>query len=288
VNPLLNGWYRDSNAAEINDNGCIPLGDPGHPLDQVTLGTSHQNPYFIQREFNNAGVIESDPNALSCIDWTTLSPTFVVPSAVNQGDEVEFDGSTSPSSLIVPRADYHWDFGDGTTAVGPSVVHTFTRAGTFTVVLTTTDRGGNVRSLSQSVEVLGQSGQHVGASPGNGGSTPGLQVRLQLMPQSLRSVLHSGVSLRVSANQRADGIASIAITRGAARRAHIRAGQGPSVVIGRGTVAGLRNGAVSLRLHLSRAVIAKLRHLRHVTLTIRLVVVAAGGNRLAIDAAGHY
>jgi hypothetical protein len=35
-------------------------------------------------------------------------------------------------------------------------------------------------------------------------------------------------------------------------------------------------------------VAAKLRHLRHVTLTVRLSLVGTGGNRVAVDAAGRY
>jgi PKD repeat protein len=35
----------------------------------------------------------------------------------------------------VPALSYHWDFGDGTTAEGASVVHAYTHTGSFTVHL---------------------------------------------------------------------------------------------------------------------------------------------------------
>jgi hypothetical protein len=286
VNPSLNGWFA-LDGSEINDNGCAPL---NQGLDSVNVGSSPQNPYLLQREFNNAGLIESDPNALACTPSVELSPTFVVPSAVNQGDVIEFDGSTTVSSLIVSKAGYVWTFGDGTGAVGPSVVHSYAKGGTYRVTLTVTDRGGNVRSLSQTIVVLGASGTIVAPPSTNptGTSNPGLHARIQLMPQGLRAALRQGVDTRVSSNEPANGFVTISISRGAAKRAHISAGRGSSVVIGRGTVSGIKAGTVSLHLHLSRALAAKLGQLVHVALTVRLALVAPGGDHLAIVAAGRY
>lgn len=60
------------------------------------------------------------------------------------------------------------------------------------------------------------------------------------------------------------------------------------MVIARGTVSGIKNGTVTLQLRLSRAMAAKLRRLGHGTVTVHLVLIAAGRDRLAIDAAGRY
>ena len=69
VNPGLNGWFA-LNGSEINDNVSAEQRRCVHPAswglrrsrgDTVTVGNSSQNPYLLQREFNNAGVIESDP-----------------------------------------------------------------------------------------------------------------------------------------------------------------------------------------------------------------------------------
>jgi hypothetical protein len=298
TDPGLNGWFNNATGAEVNDNGCIPW---GNNLDSVTVGSGS---YYLQREFNNAGAIESDPNALKCLPNVLLAPTFVAPSAVNQGDVVQLDGSTTVSSLIVPKANYAWNFGDGTTAVGPSVAHSYGTAGTYNVSLTVTDRGGNKATAIEQVVVLGPSGQVVPSAPvvstggvappttqpvqGGSGASTSFQARLQLRPQSLRSVLRSGLSLRVSSNRAANGILSISISRAAAKRAHIKVGRGANVVIARGTTAGIRDGVVSLRLGLPRAIAAKLKHLGRVTLTVRLSLVAAGGARRAVDAAGRY
>ncbi len=274
VNPQLNAWAA-TNGTEMNDNGCVPFPTA---LDQATVGNSGQNPYFLQREFNNAGVIETDPNALSCTADVLFQPNFVLPSTVAQGDVIQLDGSTTVSSLIVPKNGYQWSFGDGTTGVGPSVVHSYGKSGSYSVTLTVTDRGGNKASLTQVVVVQGS----------NGNASPGFSVKLQLLPQGLKSVLRSGIKLRVSSNEAADGIAKLLISKAAARRAHIHGGGGTSIVVGRGSVTGITNGTVSLRLHLSKGMAAKLRHLRHVKLTVRLTLFAAHGNHVTIDAAGQY
>jgi hypothetical protein len=108
------------------------------------------------------------------------------------------------------------------------------------------------------------------------------------MPQGLKGVLRSGVALTVTSNQSANGILTVSIPRSAAKRAHIRAGRSSSVVIGRGTVSGIHSGANHLHIHLSKATASKIKRLRHVTLTFRLALVASGGHRITVDAAGRY
>jgi hypothetical protein len=278
VNPGLNGWIAQ-NGTEIDDNGCVPLGSGD---DGVTIaGTA----YDLQREFNNGGVISTDPNAPTCAPSVQLAPEFVVPSAVDPGDVVEFDGSKTVSTLLVPKANYSWNFGDGTTATGPSIEHTYSKAGNYIVDLTVTDRGGNVATLSQPVSVLGSNGKPV--APINT-SRSAFRAHLTLMPQSLQSALRNGVGIRIKSNQAADGIATLSISRKTANRAGIRHARGEMVVIGRGTVSGITVGSVKLHLRLPKAIATKLARLHHVTLSVRLALVAANGVHEAIDAAGRY
>lgn len=288
VNPWFNGWFGQ-NGLEIDDqNACQPL---TNGLDTFSI---NGNAYYLQREFTSSAVISSDPNTYSgCLPNVVLAPTFIVPSAINLGDTVDLDGSATASSLLVPDANYKWDFGDGTTGTGPSVAHTYTTAGTYTIKLTVTDRGGNVASLSQAIQVLTSSGQPpVTTTPPTSQSSPppspGLQAKLQLMPQSLRNALRHGISLQVSSNEAADGFATVWISRKAARRAHIKTGKQAVVVIGRGTVSGIKAGAVMLDLHIARATARKLAHLKHVTITVHMVLVGPGGTHQAIDVAGTY
>ncbi len=277
TNPQFNGWFAQS-GAEMNDNGCVPL---GNGLDTEIVG---HNTYYLQREFNNAGSMVTDPNVLACAPNVGLQPAFVVPSPVQPGDEVWLDGSPTVSTLLIPGVQYVWNFGDGTpTAVGPSVVHDFTKPGTYTVTLTVVDRGHNSAQLSQSLQILGAGGQAVPATPS------GPIAHLLLMPQALRAVLHNGLSLRVTSSTPADGIVSVWISRATAKRAHISAGRAGSVVVGRGTIANLiKDGTVQVHIKLPKSVATKLSHLRHVTLTVRLALVAAGGQRFSTVVAGTF
>lgn len=61
-------------------------------------------------------------------------------AAVNE--QLQFDGSLSsdPDGRIV---EYDWSFGDGFSASGPQVSHSYNREGTFTVTLTVTDNDGS-------------------------------------------------------------------------------------------------------------------------------------------------
>jgi hypothetical protein len=292
TNPYLNAWFG-LDGLEINDqNSCQPL---GHSLDTFSFGTSGQSPYFLQRESNNTSVVDSDPfTYFGCLPNDVLEPTFVAPTAINLGDTIDLDGSATASSLAIPNANYSWDFGDGTGGNGPSVEHTYAAAGSHTVTLTVSDRGGNQASFSQLVAVLGANGLPTPPSnppttnPTNVGSSGPLQVRIQLLPQALRSVLRSGISVQVSSNGPANGIAMVYISRATAKRAHIKVGRGTIVVIGRGTLSQVKDGTGVLHLYLSGATASKLKHLKHATLNVRLSLVGVAGAHLVVVAAGRY
>ena len=288
TDPALNAWYRLDGSvfdgSEINDNGCI-----GFPksLDQVTVGASGQNPYFLQREFNNGGAIASDPNAPKCAPSVDLAPTFVVPSPIDAGDIVAFDGSVTDSTLLISQADYTWNFGDGTSRHGASVVHQFAKGGVYTVKLTVTDRGGYGQSVSHQVTIRGSGGQ-VPPPPVGPHSKSKLKARLALIPQGFGTVLRSGIAMRVTSNEPAAGLTRIWISKRDAKRAHFRTGRSATVVIGRGTVSGIKNGTVKMRLRLSRDTTKKLGRLRHLKLTVRLSLTGASDDHATIDAAGSY
>ena len=280
VNPALNGWVA-LDGSEINDNGSC----------DTALTDSKST--SLAPEFNNGGVITNDPFAPICASGIQLAPTFVLPSRLDAGDVVKFDGSKSPSTLLVPAADYVWQFGDGTTAVGPSVVHSYAKPGSYKVTLTLTDRGGYVASSKpQTLTVSGPPPPPTPPPPRPPTPPPPMRrlfdVRLRLMPQGLRSVLQSGVAVQVTSNTAACGIVSLWIPRAAAVSARIADGGGSSVAVGRGTVGRIKVGTVMLHVRLSPTMAGKLGRLAHVTLTIRMALKAADGARVTVVDAGSY
>ena len=84
----------------------------------------------------------------------------------------QFDGSASTDGSGSPVA-YAWTFGDGTTAEGASVQHTYNDGGSFTVELTVTDDEGGSASdaVSLSVAAATDAVAFVDASSENTNST---------------------------------------------------------------------------------------------------------------------
>jgi len=85
------------------------------------------------------------------LGWTSCAGGSV-------GVPLTFDGTASrPSSETGRITLYQWDFGDGTSASGATVEHTYTRAWRYTVLLTVTDSDGAV-GVAQGVISIGGSG----------------------------------------------------------------------------------------------------------------------------------
>jgi len=68
------------------------------------------------------------------------------------GEEVTFDASES-SSPGASITSYEWDFGDGETATGESVTHTYDTADSYEVTLTVTDDNGEADTATTIVVV---------------------------------------------------------------------------------------------------------------------------------------
>ncbi|MCC7078730.1 MAG: PKD domain-containing protein [Acidimicrobiia bacterium] len=66
---------------------------------------------------------------------------------------VDASGTSSPPGR--PVAAYAWDFGDGESATGVTVQHTFSKPGSFTVTLTVSFDGGATDTASASMRVTG-------------------------------------------------------------------------------------------------------------------------------------
>ncbi|MEZ5644685.1 MAG: PKD domain-containing protein [Burkholderiaceae bacterium] len=90
---------------------------------------------------------------VACNPIAVISYSPTEPAA---NEEVEFDGTGTLISNMPTGAAavaYEWDFGDGKTARGATVTHTYTRAGTFRVTLTVTDSAGRSGTSSEDVTV---------------------------------------------------------------------------------------------------------------------------------------
>lgn len=155
---------------------------------------------------------------------------------------------------------------------------------------TAADLGGNPQALSRVARALGSRSLPIPppTMTPNVGTSSGLTVSLQLMPQAFGFMLTRGVAVRVSSNEAANGFATIAISRRTAKRAGIKTGDKALVAIGTGTVSGVKDGTVMMHLHLSRAVAKQLRPLGYVTLTVHVTLLDSAGKHVSLDVTGSY
>ena len=86
------------------------------------------------------------------------SVTAKVPSVASAGETISFSAQTKATG--VPAVEYRWEFGDGTSADGPRVSHTYTRAGDFTLRLTVDGVDGVPSVQSFSIKVTGNLRAH--------------------------------------------------------------------------------------------------------------------------------
>lgn len=88
--------------------------------------------------------------AISISGTGSLAASFIFsPSSPHPGQAVTFDASSSTGG----PTQYAWDFGDGTTAAGQVVTHTYATAGAYTVRLTIS-RSGSTAQTQRGVSVI--------------------------------------------------------------------------------------------------------------------------------------
>ena len=104
-------------------------------------------------------------------DTDTSPPEAVIRTDNREGTApltVQFNGSGSSSSAAGGGiVQYAWNFGDGTTASGELVQHTYTQAGSYMVTLVVTDTNSRQGRTTATITVTSQD-----RTPDNGGSSP--------------------------------------------------------------------------------------------------------------------
>lgn len=179
--------------ASININGGITANETPHTLQTwikrsptITVWNDDNSKTF--RDINPPAVIEANlkqdqkrssvvgtklgskylrsPVNLGKVDYSDLIPPKLtlppieakfgsVPTTTNISEKIEFDGSAS-YSLGGSIDSFNWEFGDGNTATGKQVDHTYSKSGKYTVKLTIVDSNGKTDVKKTRIKVTNQ------------------------------------------------------------------------------------------------------------------------------------
>jgi len=149
------------NWTQIPRSHALKLADLGLPAEHTFRASDVLDPNPPVTLENGTVRIENQPpesvRVIKFID-NNVSPAAPsvkaqVPSAANAGETIHLTAQTDDAG--VPALEYHWDFGDGTSAGGPKVSHAYTRAAAFTIRLTVDGVDGVPAAQTFSVNVTG-------------------------------------------------------------------------------------------------------------------------------------
>jgi PKD repeat protein len=217
---------------------------------------------------NNFGQTATSSTVVT-VDAPPTASFTIVPNPATVGTPVGFNasGSTAPPGV---SAGYTWAFGDGGTASGPVVSHSYTSPGTYAVTLIVVDSDGQSATTIERVTIV----------PRPPGKPPPLTGRLSMRHQRVAAIRKHGLVVTLSTNQGRQ-----ATFRIIARIKPSRAGRKQtSLTLLRGRTLTVASGTHRLVLKLSKASARALAS-KHVTsLTVTVVVVDAFGQKLTRSA----
>jgi hypothetical protein len=160
--PRIDAAAAGSNVLVIDGKPAVAVAPPGSglgPFDATpfpTVGTSSHATI--------AGAASGDAAAL----WASHDgPTYYLRATVYDAAPPEARAAAVPATAtagaaasfsVTPwdaltAASATWDFGDGTTAIGAAVQHTYATPGDRTVTITVTDEGGNAVTATRTISV---------------------------------------------------------------------------------------------------------------------------------------
>jgi hypothetical protein len=320
VDPFLTGWYQTATDAEQGDMCQFNFGPPPETPPTVnpqthaaaekneTIGSGN---YYIAWAFDSMDLTSG--KGFTCWNGVTLEPHFTAPNPVASGDIVGFNAGESYITLIagtgLPADEpfsapvYAWNFGDGTTVSGVndgSEFHSYQYGGIYSVTLTVTDGGGNVRSITRQITVVGPPAPTAGTGTGTSGTapvgtttggsgTPGSPTSVvvpapvataAIVRQTLKTALRKGLVVSYSVNEQVAGHFEVLLGSAVAHHLGVTgtpatglpAGSPAELEIAKAILVTTKGGHNALHIQFSKRTAAHLAHVHKLSLMLRLVV----------------
>ena len=189
VRPAEHGPDLDLQIAVLTADGSIlAISDPPDTLGadiSLTLGSA--GAYYLRVQ----GVGKGDPLTTGYTDYASLGQYAITGTVVDPGTTprppvavASATPNTGAAPLVVAftaagSSDldgsivaYAWDFGDGGSATGAAVTHTYSAAGSFTATLTVTDDSGRTGTADVTVRVVPRPPVAVASATPTSGDAP--------------------------------------------------------------------------------------------------------------------
>jgi hypothetical protein len=152
-------WQRSNGTNTIVQAAVHPAGAPGWqaPADLSATGQSAENAAVAVDPRGNATAVWDRSNGANTIaqaagyDAGPLLTTGTIPATGTAGQPVAF--SSSALGVWSPVTGTRWSFGDGQSASGPAVTHSYGAAGTYKVTVTSTDGLGNPTTSTGAITI---------------------------------------------------------------------------------------------------------------------------------------
>ena len=143
------GWTHSVNVVWADPVTLQQTGSTHTGLKQITVTvTKNGQTLGSLVSYRSAGWVDTIPSPSDATDNHTPVAVATSPDLTRDvGQDVEFDASTS-SDQDGDDISYVWNFGDGTTATGKTVVKVYSSPGNYTCTLTVYDGRGGVGNSS--------------------------------------------------------------------------------------------------------------------------------------------
>jgi PKD domain len=168
---LVAVWQRSNGTNTIVQGAARPVGGSWQPAKNVSAaGENTENPEVAVDSAGNASAAWDRSNGTNTIaqgagyDAAPLLTTVAIPATATAGKPVTF--SASALGVWSPVTGTTWNFGDGQTASGAAVTHTYATAGTYKVTVTSTDGLSNPTTDTGTITVApGAATTHPATAP---------------------------------------------------------------------------------------------------------------------------
>jgi PKD repeat protein len=147
----LGAGFVNAAGGDLSLRHDSPLVDRGDTAFQ-TAGALDRDGHPRLRDGDGAGGPRVDIGALEYQRSAPVASATATPATIDTGQGVTFEGKASDADPGETPT-HHWAFDDGGSAVGASVQHAFTSAGTHTATLTVTDPTGLTDTTQVTVQV---------------------------------------------------------------------------------------------------------------------------------------